>query len=68
MSKFGWFVIGYLVGGVIGYLVGGVIGIFAFNYCISDKPAAMDVYQEKTILQYTVVDGEVVDSCVIWKN
>ena len=60
MSKFGWF--------VTGYLVGGLIGIFAFNYCISDKPTAMDVYQNKTTLKCIMVDGEVVDSCVIWKK
>ena len=33
-----------------------------------NKPSAMDVYQGKTTLEYKVVNGEKVDSCVIWKN
>ena len=32
------------------------------------KPQAIDVYQGKTTLEYKVVDGEVVDSCVVWKK
>ena len=31
-------------------------------------PTAMEVYQGKTILKYTVVDGVKVDSTVVWKN
>ena len=31
-------------------------------------PSAMDVYQGKTILEYTIIDGVKIDSCVIWKN
>ena len=30
-------------------------------------PTAMDVYQNKTILEYKVVGDLKVDSCVIWK-
>lgn len=33
-----------------------------------NNPSAMDVYQGKTALEYTVVDGVKVDSTVIWKN
>lgn len=36
------------------------------NYCI--KSNAMDVYQGKTTLQRMIVDGELVDSVVIYKN
>jgi hypothetical protein len=28
----------------------------------------MDVYQGKTILEYTVRDGVKIDSVVVWKN
>ena len=31
-------------------------------------PSAMDVYQGKTTLQYTIVDGEKVDSVVVFKK
>lgn len=32
------------------------------------KPTPMDVYQGKTILEYTIRDGEVIDSVVVWKG
>ena len=35
---------------------------------ISNTPEAMDVYQGKTTLKYTIVDGEKVDSIVVWKS
>lgn len=60
MSKTGIF--------VIGYIVGGLIGMFALHNCISDIPTAIDVYQNKTTLKYTIVDGEKIDSTVIWKK
>jgi hypothetical protein len=28
----------------------------------------MDVYQGKTTLEYTIRDGEVIDSVVVWKG
>ena len=34
---------------------------------INELPSAMDVYQGKTTLQYTIVDGEKVDSVVVFK-
>ena len=39
-------------------------------YCINgdSQPAAMDVYQDKTTLEYKVVDGVKVDSVVVFKN
>ena len=45
--------------------VGALIGIIL--YADSDI-TPMDVYQGKTTIEYTVVDGVKVDSCVIWKN
>lgn len=35
---------------------------------IKELPSAMDVYQGKTTLQYTIVDGEKVDSVVVFKK
>lgn len=32
------------------------------------KPQAMDVYQGKTTLEYKMVDGVKIDSCVVWKD
>lgn len=34
---------------------------------INKSPTAMDVYQGKTALQYTVVDGVKIDSVVVFK-
>lgn len=34
---------------------------------INKLPTAMDVYQGKTALQYTVVDGMKIDSVVVFK-
>jgi hypothetical protein len=34
---------------------------------INELPSAMDVYQGKTALQYTVVDGVKIDSVVVFK-
>lgn len=31
------------------------------------QPKAMDVYQGKTTIEYTIRDGEVIDSVVVWK-
>lgn len=50
----------------------GAIGIAAIliyiGITISNTPEAMDVYQGKTSLKYTIVDGEKVDSVVVWKQ
>lgn len=32
------------------------------------KPQAIEVYQGKTTLEYKVIDGEIIDSCVVYKN
>lgn len=46
----------------------GVVGFIMLNCELFDKPEAMDVYQGKTTLKYTIVDGEKVDSIVVWKK
>ena len=57
-----------------GVFLGAVLMIFcAIKICIvsniiaEPKPKAMDVYQGKTTLEYTIRDGEVIDSVVVWK-
>lgn len=54
----------YFIGIVLGFL-GSLVVIFSM---LAMMPEAMDVYQGKTELHYNVVDGEIVDSCVIFKN
>lgn len=48
--------------------LGATIGFCVSLLILSSKPTAMDVYQGKTTLEYKVVDGVVVDSCVVFKN
>lgn len=51
--------------GTIGaYLLSGGIMMLEESY----KPTAMDVYQGKTTLEYTVKDGVVTDSVVVFKD
>lgn len=57
---------GILLGIVL--LVFGVIEIGIVSDIIAEpKPKAMDVYQDKTTLEYTIRDGEVIDSVVVFK-
>ena len=59
---------GCLAGFVVISLIG--IGLF-FGFLISENlntPSAIEVYQGKTTLEYKVVDGEIVDSCVVYKK
>lgn len=35
---------------------------------IMSQPSAMDMYQGKTTLRYTIVDGEKIDSIMVFKN
>ena len=58
-----------------GVTLGMIITLLAFieyiliNCIIGDiQPTAMDVYQNKTTLEYKVVDGVKVDSVVVFKN
>lgn len=53
----------------LGFIAGAILMV---GLCVmlagSDKtPTAMDVYQGKTTLKYTVVDSVKVDSTVVWK-
>lgn len=54
----------YWIGIAIGFL-GSLVVIFSMLVMM---PEAMDVYQGKTELKYKVVNGEIVDSCVVFKN
>lgn len=46
-----------------------VLEILCISESISEPhPKAMDVYQGKTTLEYTIRDGEVIDSVVVWKG
>ena len=46
----------------------GVIGVVIANKVQDKYPQAIDVYQGKTTLEYTIRDGEIVDSVVVFKN
>lgn len=59
----------------IGVPMGIAIGaLMTIEFCLLDdimgkpKPSALDVYQGKTALEYTIVDGVKVDSIVVLKN
>lgn len=45
-----------------------IIGAVVANKVRDKYPQAIYVYQGKTTLEYKVVDGEIVDSCVVWKS
>lgn len=46
-----------------------VLEIICISESISEPhPKAIDVYQGKTTLEYTIRDGEVIDSVVVFKN
>lgn len=51
-----------------GVLVGLFFGCAIMFIVASFYPTAMDVYQGKATLEYTVVDGVKVDSCEIFKK
>ena len=57
-----------------GFIVLGIIGFISFLilYIPSSKeynqPKAIDVYQGKTTLEYTMRDGVVIDSVVVYKE
>jgi len=54
--------------------VSSILGVaFTFGCIISmicniEEPSAMDVYRGKTTLEYTIVDGEKIDSVVIYRK
>ena len=53
---------------ILGVLVGIFFGCATMLIIESFYPTAIDVYQGKTTLEYTIVDGVKVDSTVVWKN
>ena len=53
---------------VFGFTTGFAIAWWILLTDISNKPQAIEVYQGKTTLEYKIVDGVVVDSCVVFKN
>lgn len=66
-SKNGDFNDGVTLGMTIASLI--FIEVILIGCIISDQhPTAMDVYQDKTTLEYKVVDNVKVDSIVIFKN
>lgn len=52
---------------VIGMLVATAMFVGILTIVDKDCPQAIDVYQGKTTLKYTVIDGVVTDSTVVWK-
>ncbi len=45
-----------------------ILGVVIANEVRDKHPQAMDVYQGKTTLEYTIRDGEIVDSVVVFKD
>lgn len=43
-------------------------GCIVYMICTVDEPSAMDVYRGKTTLEYTIVDGEKIDSIVRYRK
>jgi hypothetical protein len=54
---------GFVVGVIIASAA--IIGLHIKH--TKDYPQAIDVYQGETTLKYTVIDGVVIDSTVVWK-
>lgn len=55
-------------GFVIGMIIASVVCIGLYIKSIKYYPQAIDVYQGETTLKYTVIDGIVTDSTVVWKT
>ena len=54
------------IGGIYMIIISVTLLILFCNYV--DGPTAIEVYQGKTTLQKVIVDGEVIDSIVIYKD
>ena len=52
----------------LGLYLGFVAGTIFAMWITVKAPTAIEVYQGKTALEYKIVDGEVIDSCVVYKN
>lgn len=53
---------------MIGFFIGGLFGILVYGFITSSQPSAMDVYQDKTTLQYKIIDSVKIDSIVVYKK
>ena len=53
---------------ICGFGFGIILTCIVAGITYQEEPNAMDVYQGKTIMQYTVMDGMKVDSCVVYKK
>lgn len=51
---------------IAGYITSGFV--IVIGNIIEKEPTAIEVYQRKTTLEYKIIDGEVVDSCVVYKQ
>lgn len=61
------FDIGFIIGGIITILV--IIEVYLLSNIIGKPtPSAIDVYQGKTTIEYTIRDGVKVDSIVVFKE
>lgn len=57
--------------GLAGQLYAWCLLAIIFIVCIKNSepmPTAMDVYRGKTTLEYTIRDGEIIDSVVVFKE
>ena len=55
-------------GFVVGMIIASAIFIGLHAILTKNYPQAIDVYQGETTLKYTVIDGVVTDSTVVWKS
>lgn len=61
------FDIGFIIGGIITILV--IIEVYLLSNIIGKPtPSAIDVYQGKTTIEYTIRGGVKVDSAVVFKE
>lgn len=51
----------------LGITIGLFISTVLVSISLTPKPTAMDVYQGKTTLEYTIKSGEIIDSVVVYK-
>ena len=51
-----------------GFLIGGLFALSLVAYFMEKEPSAIEVYQGKTTLEYKIVDNQVIDSVVVYKN
>lgn len=56
-----------LSGATIAFSISFVVTYSLVGY-YSSIPSSIDVYQNKTTLEYTIRDGEIVDSVVVFKE